>query len=268
MLKELIKLANELDKTGLVKEADFIDRIVKFASPMPKDHPGIGNAFPASPGWAGRRSGGSMTPLEEALKEYAILADNPLLNLYLGDDEATARDVIRMVNSAYSRDSSDRADAAIEAGEYKRPRRQDNLTDFQDQLQFATWDERSGGRSWTVAPEITPSDLIDVATRTERARNGDNKPFFEIIMTGIGPAHRVSLDNTKAKGAWIRFVQEHEKRVSTAVEHAAKEEASRHEDWMRRKRELHDAKEEAIDNALPKKETESSGTPIGQPEWG
>ena len=38
MLKELIKLSNDLDKRGLVKEADLLDVIVKLAD-MSEDHP-------------------------------------------------------------------------------------------------------------------------------------------------------------------------------------------------------------------------------------
>ena len=38
MLKELIKLSNELDKRGLVKEADLLDVIVKLAD-MSEDDP-------------------------------------------------------------------------------------------------------------------------------------------------------------------------------------------------------------------------------------
>jgi hypothetical protein len=37
MLKELIKMANRLDKLGLIREADYLDEIIKSASDNPMD---------------------------------------------------------------------------------------------------------------------------------------------------------------------------------------------------------------------------------------
>ena len=176
MIKELIKLSNHLDSKGLEKEANYLDAVIKkMANPMPKDHPGIGNIGPG--GTAPSRGGGRRRPdlesmggqaeaaLEKALDEYYKLVDRWDLNLYSGDDEDVADRVIMFV-------------------------RRKNLMYSTEEDVFAA------ARKGETTRQADPAHTV---------RRVENKPWFRIIMTGLGTTHMSGLNNTDAKAAWSTF---------------------------------------------------------------
>lgn len=88
MLKELIKLANELDEKGLTKEADSLDQIIKEAQ---------------HPGYSGSPSVGQRLFQEAMNAYYDVIVGNRNRNYYRGDDAQVAQAVINAATKHFNK---------------------------------------------------------------------------------------------------------------------------------------------------------------------